>query len=198
MKASLGFGPDADDEVVREEWDKRAKHVCKPCWELKYCPYGPLVEDFPLVPPTKAQAMEHQEFLKAHLARGAYDEERRSVIEDMVTTFRADDYPDRISPTELNWGCNIFGHVCPVFIVNERVTETHDTRRIGRHIPVTAKMRIARRDNYTCQICGKHLKDSEIEFDHVIPWAKGGSSEEHNIRLTCSRCNRRKSKKLEI
>jgi hypothetical protein len=21
--------------------------VCKPCWELKYCPYGPLVEFFP-------------------------------------------------------------------------------------------------------------------------------------------------------
>jgi hypothetical protein len=28
----------------------RLKHVvCKPCWELKYCPYGPLVEYFPLV-----------------------------------------------------------------------------------------------------------------------------------------------------
>lgn len=27
----------------------RLKHVvCKPCWELKYCPYGPLVEFFPL------------------------------------------------------------------------------------------------------------------------------------------------------
>ena len=24
--------------------------VCKPCWELKYCPYGPLVEFFPLSP----------------------------------------------------------------------------------------------------------------------------------------------------
>jgi hypothetical protein len=29
-------------------WDARVKAVCKPCWELKYCPYGPLVEDFPL------------------------------------------------------------------------------------------------------------------------------------------------------
>lgn len=30
------------------DWDKRIKRVCKPCWELKYCPYGPLVEQFPL------------------------------------------------------------------------------------------------------------------------------------------------------
>ncbi len=29
-------------------WEKRIKAVCKPCWELKYCPYGPLVEEFPL------------------------------------------------------------------------------------------------------------------------------------------------------
>ena len=26
-------------------WEKRVKAICKPCWELKYCPYGPLVED---------------------------------------------------------------------------------------------------------------------------------------------------------
>lgn len=29
-------------------WNDRVKSVCKPCWELKYCPYGILVEDFPL------------------------------------------------------------------------------------------------------------------------------------------------------
>lgn len=29
-------------------WENRVKAVCKPCWELKYCPYGPLVEEFPL------------------------------------------------------------------------------------------------------------------------------------------------------
>ena len=29
-------------------WRKRVKAVCKPCWEIKYCPYGPLVEQFPL------------------------------------------------------------------------------------------------------------------------------------------------------
>lgn len=28
--------------------------VCKPCWELKYCPYGPLVEMFPGPPITRS------------------------------------------------------------------------------------------------------------------------------------------------
>ena len=29
---------------------KYPQDVCKPCWELKYCPYGILVEEFPLSP----------------------------------------------------------------------------------------------------------------------------------------------------
>ena len=28
------------------DWNKRVKAICKPCWELKYCPYGVLVEHF--------------------------------------------------------------------------------------------------------------------------------------------------------
>jgi 5-methylcytosine-specific restriction endonuclease McrA len=59
-------------------------------------------------------------------------------------------------------------------------------------------MRVVRRDNYTCQNCGKHLLDTEVEFDHVIPVSKGGSSEEHNIRLTCFDCNRSKSDHVDL
>ena len=29
-------------------WKERTEHVCKPCWELKYCPYGRIVELFPI------------------------------------------------------------------------------------------------------------------------------------------------------
>jgi len=32
----------------RIDWEKRVKAVCKPCWEIKYCPYGVLVEQFPI------------------------------------------------------------------------------------------------------------------------------------------------------
>ncbi|RLG30570.1 hypothetical protein DRO03_03970 [Methanosarcinales archaeon] len=59
-------------------------------------------------------------------------------------------------------------------------------------------MRVVRRDNYTCQICGRHLLDDEVEFDHIIPFSKGGSSEEHNIRLTCFKCNRKKSDQVKL
>ena len=198
LKMLLGFRPDTDDEVVRKEWDKRTNHVCKPCWELKYCPYGPLVEDFPLPPQTKEEAIDNNEFLKEQLAAGVYDEERRKIFEEEIRNFTPDDYPEELSQEEMERSCKVFGHLCPVFFVNEPLTETKEKRRVRRHIPVKMKMRIARRDNYTCQVCGKHLSDDDIEFDHIIPISKGGSSEEHNLCVICYACNRSKRNRVEI
>ena len=44
---------DSRPNVFAKWFDKidakqRVKAVCKPCWEINYCPYGPLVEEFPL------------------------------------------------------------------------------------------------------------------------------------------------------
>jgi hypothetical protein len=138
-----------------EKWSKglipikRLKRVCKPCWELKYCPYGPLVENFPLSRAKRKQS------------------------------------------------CEIFGHLCPVFFTNELVTETKEMRRISRSIPRKIMLRVMRRDNYTCQICDRRLKDDEIELDHKIPFSEGGSTDENNLQLTCRDCNRRKRANIE-
>lgn len=131
------------------DWKKRVKAVCKPCWEIKYCPYGPLVESFP-----------------------------------------AEENPDEES-------CRIFGHDCPVFYVAEPLTETRELRNISRSIPRTTQFRVLKRDNQICRDCGKPVKDQDIEFDHIIPWTKGGSSDEHNVKLLCQACNRKKGKKFE-
>ena len=63
IRELLGFDSDTKDEVVTKEWHKRTQNVCKPCWELKYCPYGPVVEQFPLLGPTREGAIAHNEFL---------------------------------------------------------------------------------------------------------------------------------------
>ena len=197
IKHLLGFAPDVDDKKVRATWERRTKSVCKPCWELKYCPYGPLVEDFPLLGPTRAEATEHNEFLKEQLAAGAYDDERREVFKREVAEFDASKYPVAHNRADVEKSCTIFGHMCPVFFVNEPFTETKERRRIGRHIPRSVMLRVVRRDNGQCQTCGKVLKDCEIEFDHIIPVSKGGSSEEHNVRVSCLECNRSKSDRFD-
>lgn len=264
VRARLGFPDDMPDEEVWRLWKSRAYRVCKPCWELKYCPYGPLVEDSPLLPPTRDQKREHIAHLKNCLATGKIgeqlsDEERehhrrllagfdendydpdptggeltaiqrvghgrdrkltreaavyfyeeakrrlegdglrdisdpqRKQFEEQIQKFVETDYPEEIPEEIREMECNVFGHICPVIFNAEMFTETSEMRRSGRYIPFKTKMRVVRRDNYTCQHCGKHLLDNEVEFDHVIPHAKGGSVEEHNIRLTCFKCNRDKS-----
>jgi hypothetical protein len=105
------------------------------------------------------------------------------------------EHPESVPAPFADMACLEFGHVCPVFFVSEDATETEDCRKQGRSIPFAVRSRVARRDNYTCQSCGRHLKDDEVEFDHIIPLSKGGSSEEHNLRLTCLECNRSKGSK---
>jgi len=49
---------------------------------------------------------------------------------------------------------------------------------------------IFRRDNYTCQYCGRHLMD--LTLDHVLPRHLGGEHAWTNIVAACPACNHRK------
>ncbi len=204
IKSLLGFSESKSDDDVFSWWKKVSTGYCKPCWELKYCPYGKIVEDFPLMPPTREEAMSQNEYLRECLQRGILqdgrliDDTQKTLFQQQLDSFHQEDYPIKIPQYIKDMECNIFGHICPIVFSGEEITETTTTRRRGRYIPFTTQMRVVRRDNHTCQICGKHLLDQEVEFDHIIPIVKGGSSEEHNIRLTCSNCNRKKSNKIHI
>lgn len=204
IKRLLGFQPQDPDDEVLAKWKRASSRVCKPCWELKYCPYGPFVEESPLLPPPRREAQKHQKYLENCLAKGVMsdgtplDDERREMFKTQIELFNPEDYPKTIPKEIAEMSCTVFGHICPVVFVAEEFTETSEPRRSGRYIPFKTKMRVVRRDNYTCQECGKHLLDNEVEFDHIIPVSKGGSSEESNIRLTCFDCNRDKDDLVEI
>ena len=49
------------------------------------------------------------------------------------------------------------------------------------------------RDDYTCQYCGDRGK--RLECDHVVPVARGGSSDIDNLTTACFACNRSKRSK---
>ena len=53
-------------------------------------------------------------------------------------------------------------------------------------IPLTRK-NILKRDNNTCQYCGKNK--SEITIDHILPKDKGGNDSWNNLVVACKRCN---------
>ncbi|MGA7264615.1 MAG: hypothetical protein WCA23_34390 [Stellaceae bacterium] len=70
IKEALGYDATDDDAVVRSDLEERKRRVCKPCWELKYCPYGPLVEQSPTLPTLRADAAEHNAYLRGALETG--------------------------------------------------------------------------------------------------------------------------------
>src|SRR5689334_19540866 len=134
-KILLGFHPRTPNRVVRAEWNRRTRSVCKPCWELKYCPYGPLVEQFPLPPIARAEMVEHIKRLRRLLKEGVPDPERRKSIRQMVANFDPADHP--VVPDRSN-----DDKACSVFFVNEPFTETREGRRIGRTIPRSVMLRV--------------------------------------------------------
>jgi Holliday junction resolvasome RuvABC ATP-dependent DNA helicase subunit len=64
-----------------------------------------------------------------------------------------------------------------------------------RHaIPSSVRMEVWRRDGGKCVKCGGRER---LEYDHIIPIAKGGSNTARNIELLCENCNRSKSDRIE-
>ncbi len=60
-----------------------------------------------------------------------------------------------------------------------------------RRIKFTRK-NIYRRDNNTCQYCGRRLPTEELNLDHVIPLSRGGKNTWDNVVCSCIECNMRK------
>jgi len=174
--------------------------ICKPCWELKYCPYGPLVEQFPLFPDEANREEIHELYnqVLAGLANGDFKTEEEIRWAASRLEFASPHKWEKIEEHEsTDIQCNVYGHVCPVFFTAEPFTETKALRRYGRYIPREIMLRVVRRDGQICQICHKNIPDNEIEFDHIIPVSKGGPVSVENLRVLCSDCNAKKSDSLK-
>jgi hypothetical protein len=60
-------------------------------------------------------------------------------------------------------------------------------------IPKNVQREVWRRDQGRCVECGSQ---DRLEYDHVIPWSKGGANTARNIQLLCETCNRRKNNRI--
>ncbi len=69
---------------------------------------------------------------------------------------------------------------------------SHMVRRPRPRIALS-KREILRRDDYTCQYCGRKMRT--LTLDHVVPRRLGGPHTWDNLVAACSACNRRKGGK---
>ena len=60
-------------------------------------------------------------------------------------------------------------------------------------IPTDVKNAVWNRDNGVCVEC---KSNKNLEFDHIIPFSKGGANTYRNLQLLCQECNRKKSNKI--
>ena len=65
--------------------------------------------------------------------------------------------------------------------------------RIPRMLPLGVTRRgVLKRDNFTCQYCGRIQTPSELTLDHVLPRSRGGKTTWENIVAACKPCNHHK------
>lgn len=74
------------------------------------------------------------------------------------------------------------------------ITKSNESELNKRElIPREVLDRVWNRDGGKCVKCGSQDK---IEFDHIIPFSKGGSNTYRNIQILCEQCNRQKSNNI--
>ena len=153
IRKALHVPDDMSDEDFWAKWKELSTCVCKPCWELKYCPYGPLVEESPLLPMTIDAATEHFEYARHCLKTGKtgsgkpLDKETRELYENCVANFNEEDYePD---PTGEITIMQVAGHDKDVELtreaaihVNERMKKSIETGIDGHLVEMTDEQRI--------------------------------------------------------
>ena len=72
------------------------------------------------------------------------------------------------------------------------IDEGRESRPRGRRDPMPREVRrvVFERDGGECAECGGTF---DLQYDHIIPVARGGASSVENLQLLCGDCNRHKS-----
>lgn len=89
-----------------------------------------------------------------------------------------------------------------VFKFRLEIAEEIETSNVGnedeehpRIIPTIVKVEVWKRDRGKCCVCGNK---TNLHFDHIIPYSKGGTSlSANNIQLLCAKHNIAKKDKIE-
>jgi len=70
-----------------------------------------------------------------------------------------------------------------------------DYRLIDNPVPDSLRYKVLRDSGYRCELCGATKYDRPLDVDHIIPRSKKGKTEESNLQVLCSKCNRSKGNK---
>lgn len=72
-------------------------------------------------------------------------------------------------------------------------TNAYEAQRDTRHVAQHIRAAVWQRDQGRCVECGA---GDYLEYDHIIPWSKGGATSVENLQLLCRRCNSKKRDRI--
>lgn len=83
---------------------------------------------------------------------------------------------------------------CLKLQLRKKYFEENYSNYIGKSITLNfykIRFEIFKRDNFTCQYCGRNVKEDKIKLhlEHVIPKNKGGDNSINNLTTSCEECN---------
>lgn len=59
-------------------------------------------------------------------------------------------------------------------------------------IPPEVRKYVFERDRFQCRSCGKTKLETELNIDHIVALARGGSNDISNLQTLCRDCNQQK------
>ncbi len=83
-------------------------------------------------------------------------------------------------------------------ITREELLKGNVSNNARQTIPLNVRWAVLKRDKYKCAKCGRSPSSNhkvELEVDHIIPVAKGGTNDIENLQTLCKDCNRGKKDK---
>ncbi len=73
------------------------------------------------------------------------------------------------------------------------IFQTFKKRKCDKCRPVIRALKVRfevfKRDNFTCQYCGRKAPNVILHLDHIFPKSKGGKNEKENYITSCEECN---------
>ncbi len=75
---------------------------------------------------------------------------------------------------------------------HSRNTDPGTSRARGDGPSAAVRIRVMKRDRFRCTYCGAPGTDVELEIDHIIAVARGGSHHISNLTTACRNCNQTK------
>ncbi|PIY02262.1 MAG: hypothetical protein COZ21_15075 [Bacteroidetes bacterium CG_4_10_14_3_um_filter_31_20] len=131
-----------------------------------------------------------------------YKSEIDRLVYEQYYLLYLDDKLDNLEEQEMRNFSQIFGaeYVTMCEIKRKVLSDKYEKLKAdeiakSRYISESTLIEVFERDKGRCVLCGS---TDDIEYDHIIPFSKGGSNDAQNIRVLCRKCNRKKSNNIGL